>query len=40
MRQQVCEGTESVPDPVRCGSYTMDSHNVRRYMDEHGHVRN
>ena len=40
MRQQVCEGTESVPDPVGCGSYTMDSHNVRRYIDEHGFVRN
>ena len=40
MRQQVCEGTESVSDPVGCGSYTMDSHNVRRYIDEHGYVRN
>lgn len=40
MRQQVCEGAESVADPVGCGSYTMDSHNVRRYIDEHGHVRN
>ncbi|MEY4687870.1 MAG: hypothetical protein RIR76_1893 [Verrucomicrobiota bacterium] len=40
MRQQVCEGTESVADPVGCGSYTMDSHNVRRYIDEHGYVRN
>lgn len=40
MRQQVCEGAEGVPDPVGCGSYTMDSHNVRRYIDEHGFVRN
>ena len=40
MRQQVCEGTERVDDPVGLGSYTMDSHNVRRYIDEHGYVRN
>jgi hypothetical protein len=40
MRQQVCEGTEKVEDPVGLGSYTMDSHNVRRYIDEHGFVRN
>jgi hypothetical protein len=40
MRQQVCEGREQVEDPVGLGSYTMDSHNVRRYIDEHGFVRN
>jgi hypothetical protein len=40
MRQAVCEGTESVSDPVGLGSYTMDSHNVRRYIDAHGFVRN
>jgi hypothetical protein len=40
MRQPVCEGTEQVADPVGLGSYTMDSHNVRRYIDEHGFVRN
>ena len=40
MRQQVCEGSERVDDPVGLGSYTMDSHNVRRYIDEHGFVRN
>jgi len=40
MNQRVCEGTEVVADPVALGSYTMDSHNVRRYIDEHGFVRN
>ncbi len=28
------------PDPVGMGSYNMDSHNVQRYVDEDGHVRN
>lgn len=40
MNQHICEGTRTVEDPVGLGSYTMDSHNVRRYIDEHGFVRN
>ncbi|MEW6249348.1 MAG: FAD-dependent oxidoreductase [Planctomycetota bacterium] len=27
-------------DPVGLAAYGMDSHNVQRYVDEHGHVRN
>jgi hypothetical protein len=29
-----------VPKPVGMGSYAMDSHNVQRYVDENGFVRN
>lgn len=32
--------TEPTPRPVGMGSYNMDSHNVRRYVDAQGHVRN
>jgi hypothetical protein len=31
---------EPVTDPIGMGSYTMDSHNVQRYVDGNGHVRN
>ena len=40
MNQHICEGRTIVEDPVGLGSYTMDSHNMRRYIDEHGFVRN
>lgn len=30
----------STPQPAGMGSYNMDSHNTRRYVDEAGHVRN
>jgi len=40
MNQHICEGREKMEDPVGLGSYTMDSHNVRRYIDTHGFVRN
>lgn len=33
-------GEVSVPDPVGMGSYTMDSHNVQRYVTEEGFVQN
>lgn len=39
MTQRHCDGTLPAPDPVGMGGYTMDSHNVRRYVDENGHVR-
>ena len=39
MTQRHCDGTLPVPDPVGMGGYAMDSHNVRRYVDENGHVR-
>ena len=33
-------GKVHVPDPVGMGSYTMDSHNVQRYVTDEGHVQN
>jgi hypothetical protein len=33
-------GRIPTPDPVGMGSYNMDSHNVRRYVDKDGNVRN
>jgi hypothetical protein len=35
-----CRGTEVVDDPVGLGAYGMDSHNVQRYVDAAGRVRN
>jgi len=32
MRQQNCQGTEVVGDPIGLGSYTMDAHNTRRIV--------
>ena len=33
-------GKRDVPHPVGMGSYTMDSHNVQRYVTEEGYVQN
>lgn len=33
-------GKREVPDPVGMGSYTMDSHNVQRYVTDEGYVQN
>lgn len=33
-------GKKSVPEPVGMGSYTLDSHNVQRYVTPGGHVQN
>ncbi|MGV8095763.1 MAG: FAD-dependent oxidoreductase [Mangrovibacterium sp.] len=33
-------GKREVPDPVGMGSYTMDSHNVQRYVTDEGFVQN
>ncbi|MEY4674303.1 MAG: hypothetical protein RL148_2087 [Planctomycetota bacterium] len=35
-----CMGTQVVSDPVGMGAYAMDSHNVQRYVDAGGKVRN
>lgn len=35
-----CMGTRAVADPVGMGAYAMDSHNVQRYVDANGRVRN
>ncbi len=40
MTEQHLRGLEPTPDPVGMGSYNMDSHNVQRYVDINGHVRN
>ena len=33
-------GRREVPEPVGMGSYTMDSHNVQRYVTDEGYVQN
>ena len=40
MTQHNCQGRQVAEDPVGLAAYTMDSHNVQRYVDESGHVRN
>ncbi len=35
-----CLGREVAPDPVGMGAYSMDSHNVQRYVDARGFARN
>ena len=40
MTQKNCEGMEVVTDPVGMAAYTMDSHNVQRYVDANGFVKN
>ncbi len=40
MTQHHCQGRDVVHDPVGLAAYTMDSHNVQRYVDSKGQVRN
>ncbi len=40
MTEHDCLRTEETPRPIGLGSYTMDSHNVQRYVTEEGHVQN
>lgn len=40
MTEQNCRGRRRAADAVGLGSYGMDSHNVQRYVDANGHVRN
>jgi hypothetical protein len=40
MTQHHCQGRETAARPVGMAAYTMDSHNVQRYVNEQGHVRN
>lgn len=38
--QKDCEGIEVCKDPIAMAAYTMDSHNVQRYVDINGFVKN
>lgn len=40
MTQHDVESTREVPEPVGMGSYTIDSHNVQRYLKPDGYVQN
>ncbi|MBI2299417.1 MAG: FAD-dependent oxidoreductase [Armatimonadetes bacterium] len=40
MTEHDCRGHRVAPDPVGLAAYTMDSHNVQRYVDETGSARN
>ncbi|MEX2174115.1 MAG: FAD-dependent oxidoreductase, partial [Pirellulaceae bacterium] len=40
MTQHNCQGRKTADDSVGLAAYTMDSHNVQRYVDHEGHVRN
>ena len=40
MTQHHCQGHEVAEDAIGLAAYTMDSHNVQRYVDRHGNVRN
>jgi len=40
MTQHDCQGRRVAEDSVGLAAYTMDSHNVQRYVDAGGHVRN
>ncbi|MBI5865563.1 MAG: FAD-dependent oxidoreductase [Planctomycetes bacterium] len=40
MTQNHCQGRLAADDSIGLAAYTMDSHNVQRYVDATGHVRN
>ena len=40
MTQHNCEALKVVEDPIGLAAYTMDSHNVQRYVDANGYVQN
>ncbi len=40
MTQKNCERLVEVEDPVALGAYGMDSHNIKRYVDVNGFVKN
>ena len=40
MTQHHCQGRQVAEDAIGLAAYTMDSHNVQRYVDANGHVRN
>jgi hypothetical protein len=40
MTQHNCQGRVTAEDSVGLAAYTMDSHNIQRYVDAEGHIRN
>lgn len=40
MTERLLRGLDETPMSVGMGSYNMDSHNVQRYVNDQGHVRN
>ncbi|WP_372896828.1 FAD-dependent oxidoreductase [Stieleria sp.] len=40
MTQHHCQGRKVAEAPIGLAAYTMDSHNVQRYVDAEGHARN
>jgi hypothetical protein len=40
MTEHNCRGQQTVEDSIGLAAYTMDSHNVQRYVDSRGHARN
>lgn len=40
MTEHDCLDTKETPDSIGMGSYTLDSHNVQRYITPEGHVQN
>ena len=40
MTQRNCQGKVTIDNSIGMGAYTMDSHQVQRYVDNDGHVRN
>ncbi len=40
MTQHNCQGHETATDPVGLAAYTMDSHNIQRWVDSTGSLRN
>jgi len=40
MTEHDCMDTKQTPEPIGMGSYTMDSHNVQRYVTADGYVQN
>ena len=39
MTEHDVQGRRSAEDPVALGSYFMDSHSTRRYLDKQGYIR-
>lgn len=40
MTQHHCQGREAASDAIALAAYTMDSHNVQRYVDANGQLKN